>query len=503
MPKTAIVLAVSPFVAVALALFNPWLCLVVLAAFTLAGFLLRWPDLATLAVFFILYANLAVVASKFHGVPQVFAGSFLLLLCLPLVNYLLIRRQKIIIDRPLRWMFGFLLVALTSALFAADWSESASWIGTYLLEGVVLYFLIINVVRNVATLRRAVWALVLAGSFMGFFVAVSEVTQSFDSDLAGLAQRDTSRGVDQVQSNGVHLLRTREKVRTSHRAEGTIGEPNRFAQVMLVVLPLALFRFWNESSPLLRLGAAGAGFLIAGGAMLSYSRGGFLALAMMVGLLVSLGYVRLKHAVAGALVGMLLVAVVAPGYVLRMSSIRGVEQLFAPDSAVDADGATRGRMTEMLSALMVFLDYPVLGVGPGQYAPYYSIDYQANPDIAFRNIQESRRAHSLYLEVAAELGAVGLGTLLAIVYMVSRRLWRVRRECMERHPRLAHFATGFWFSLVAYMGTAMFLHLSYQRYFWMILALSAAAVRVLEQEIRHDAGTGSEFATLDGVAVSA
>ena len=97
-PKAAVVLAVSPVVAIALLAFNPWLCLAVLAAFALTGFLLRWPDLETLAVLFVLYANLAVVASKFHGVPQIFAGSFLLLLGLPLVNYLLIRREKIIVD---------------------------------------------------------------------------------------------------------------------------------------------------------------------------------------------------------------------------------------------------------------------------------------------------------------------------------------------------------------------------------------------------------------------
>jgi hypothetical protein len=42
------------------------------------------------------------------------------------------------------------------------------------------------------------------------------------------------------------------------------------------------------------------------------------------------------------------------------------------DAKVAPDGAIKGRATEMLAALAVYLDHPFIGVGPGQYVPFYS-----------------------------------------------------------------------------------------------------------------------------------
>jgi hypothetical protein len=41
---------------------------------------------------------------------------------------------------------------------------------------------------------------------------------------------------------------------------------------------------------------------------------------------------------------------------------------------------------------------------------------------------------------------------------------------------------GFLFALIAYLASAMFLHLSYQRYFWAVLALASAALWVLRRD---------------------
>jgi putative inorganic carbon (hco3(-)) transporter len=47
-------------------------------------------------------------------------------------------------------------------------------------------------------------------------------------------------------------------------------------------------------------------------------------------------------------------------------------------------------------------------------------------------------------------------------------------------------ASSFFFALVAYMGTAFFLHLSYQRYFWLLLALASSTIWALEHERRSE-----------------
>jgi hypothetical protein len=52
-------------------------------------------------------------------------------------------------------------------------------------------------------------------------------------------------------------------------------------------------------------------------------------------------------------------------------------------------------------------------------------------------------------------------------------------------------AAGFMLALVGYLASGLFLHLSYARYFWLILALGGAAAAVILQATADDATTES------------
>jgi len=181
--------------------------------------------------------------------------------------------------------------------------------------------------------------------------------------------------------------------------------------------------------------------------------------------------------IGGALVFVLVVAV-APGYRERLATLQGARGLFSNQAPEQPDAVTRGRATEMLPALNVFRDHPIFGVGPGQYSPFYSISYHMNPEIAFRYIPKSRRAHNLYAELAAETGILGLTVFCSIFSWLLYRLWQARRRWARSRPDLANLATTFVFSIAAYLGTAMFLHLSYERYYWLLLAAATAALQI-------------------------
>jgi len=180
--------------------------------------------------------------------------------------------------------------------------------------------------------------------------------------------------------------------------------------------------------------------------------------------------------------------VAAPGYFNRIQTIEGVGGLFSDTAESRPDGTTRGRLTEMLAAFMCFVDYPILGVGPGQYTPFYSNEYQSDPDIAFRVLGRQRRAHILYFELAAETGLLGIGTFLAMPLLITFRLWKLRRRAAGVRPDIANLATSLWFALIAYLGTAVFLHFSYQRYYWFLLALAGAAVQIFTRELQGEQG---------------
>ena len=86
--------------------------------------------------------------SRFHGSPKAVALSFLLLFGVPLLYYVLYRREKLILDQTFRLMLAFLLATTVSACFAQSLGIALEWILIFAVEGLVLYFLITNVVRS-------------------------------------------------------------------------------------------------------------------------------------------------------------------------------------------------------------------------------------------------------------------------------------------------------------------------------------------------------------------
>jgi O-antigen ligase len=138
----------------------------------------------------------------------------------------------------------------------------------------------------------------------------------------------------------------------------------------------------------------------------------------------------------------------------------------------------------------------LLGVGPGQFLPVSSTTDMSNPDIALRRITERRRAHTLYFELAAETGILGLFTFLGIVGLVQVRLWKAWRRWRRRNqPELAALAAAFFLGIVGYLVTGIFLHLAFQRYYWLLLGMAGAALQVMaDEDWRYLHGNGAASA---------
>jgi O-antigen ligase len=76
------------------------------------------------------------------------------------------------------------------------------------------------------------------------------------------------------------------------------------------------------------------------------------------------------------------------------------------------------------SALNIFKDYPILGVGPGNYGGLMQ-DYY--PDQA-KGARKHLHAHNTYLEVLAEMGILGLLSLLWILALFFRQGYRAIKK---------------------------------------------------------------------------
>jgi hypothetical protein len=469
----------------------------------LVALFLARPDMVLPLYVALAYANGLAILGSIAGNASLVGVSLTGLLGLTVFMNWFVRQKGVAIDRPFLLMILFLAAVLASAMLAKDVELAFSWILTYLLEGVVLYFLIINSIRRLETLRTVIWTLMFVASVLSTLGVYQEVTHSYHLKFGGLMERNLEHGLGNETDSSEGFGRSREKILISNRATGPAGGPNRFAQNLLFVLPLAMMQMWSERKKSLKIAAGVATLLILCGVFLTYSRGGFLALVVLMAIMILLGYLRIRHFVLGFGLVLFLVSVLAPGYLTRMDTMRGMNR-FTEDigEKKSGDGAIRGRLTEMLAALNVFLDYPLLGVGPGHYSPYYSIEYMSNPRIAFRALDTTRRAHSLYFELAAETGVIGLALFLAMILHVLRALWGLRRRWMQTRSDLANLATGLFLGLLMYYTTGLFLHLSFQRYYWLFFGMAAAAIQLLRQ------AEGEEAAAADacvgaGIAPSA
>ncbi|CAA9566361.1 MAG: hypothetical protein AVDCRST_MAG87-1988 [uncultured Thermomicrobiales bacterium] len=190
------------------------------------------------------------------------------------------------------------------------------------------------------------------------------------------------------------------------RATGIYSHPNNLAlfleRTLLLSLPALLFR---PREPLLWLSCLvqGAGF------MLTFSRGGLLAVGVGVGILLLMLGKRQWFRTGIALT----VGVAAVLFVL------GRERLFD----LGGSGSEPTRFAIWRSSMRMLLDHPVFGVGPDQFLYQYGrryIEPSAWPE------RYTSHPHNIVLDVWLRLGAAGVGAFAVLATGVSSFVWRMR-----------------------------------------------------------------------------
>ena len=173
----------------------------------------------------------------------------------------------------------------------------------------------------------------------------------------------------------------------------------------------------------------------------TYSRGAFLGLATLLGVLIWRSPWRMRFA-AGVLVAGLIVVPLAPQALKdRIASIQ------AQESAETRDGSAAGRIEAWITAWRIAVAHPFAGEGfralwnPeiwNEYFGYNSLNYT---NYGY-NALAIRDVHSLYFEVLSEHGFLGFGLYIAIIVSAMVTLAGVRRR-WKGHPEygyLSHYA---------------------------------------------------------------
>jgi O-antigen ligase len=183
---------------------------------------------------------------------------------------------------------------------------------------------------------------------------------------------------------------------------GMFGNPNDLAMNMVVFLPFAILWLFREA-PAWKRGIAGvSALLMLLTIVFTRSRAGTVGLVAMVGLLL-INSIRVKPAIAAAtLAGVLAAVPFAPSsYWDRMSSIFEKEK--------DTTGSRQARIDLMKEGLRIYAEHPVFGVGLGQFINF-------DPE---NREHPWRVTHNALLQVATELGTVGLIPFLYLLWCAA------------------------------------------------------------------------------------
>jgi hypothetical protein len=431
------------------------------------------PELATTGVVFALWANVATVAVRFHNVPAIAAGASFLVLGIPLFYYVVIRREPMRMNAVIGLMLVYLVVQVASAEFSADITASFPALAVFSLQGIVLYFLILNTVRTHAQLQRCLWAMVLVGVLLGTLSFIQRVTHSYRKDFAGFAvsnpfdqAREAADPTEPVKQSEDQQL---EAMYPSWRAMGSLGDPNFYAQIMIVLMPIALLQLWANPGWRVRLSALLALAAILCGVVLSYSRGATLTLCALVAALLAFRYLRLRYVVPVILAVIIFLAITDPMFIRRIQTLGGESNPRAADISI------LERKTYQIGAWHIFLDHPLLGVGFGQ-SPKYVQRYGR----MYGNMLGPKdvAAHNMYLQILAETGLVGFAAFLLILWAVVRPMFALRRYWAQSRPEYAHTLTSLMLGLLLFLVTSIFLHLALTRYFYLLLGLCGAATAI-------------------------
>jgi hypothetical protein len=202
------------------------------------------------------------------------------------------------------------------------------------------------------------------------------------------------------------------------RASGIFPDPHMFSIFIGMALPLALVFFLQATAPYKKYwGIVFMGILI--GDLLSFSRGAYVALlgATVVALFASgrMSYFSLRQKWAGFIFGMVVLVMLA-------SSPIGT-RFFSSFSQDDGSNIERLRLWQ--EAVYHVSERPFFGVGLGNYA------ITVHPGASSR---DPIYAHNLFLDIAVEIGLVGLFFFVALLGVATLGLWN---SWKREHNRLA------------------------------------------------------------------
>ena len=305
------------------------------------------------------------------------------------------------------------------------WPPLAWAVAAFVLYAVARYF-----TADIEYVARQELIRILLYAFL-FLAVVSnlydqDATDTISYTLTFVAALASSYAVAQFLHHSNHVWNLTAPY--PGRASGTYINPNHFAGFLELVLPLPLaFLLAGRVSVVTRLVLAYAALSILAGLTVTLSRGGWVAAAAGIFMLLGFLLCHQNHRVRALLV--LLVLLAGGGFFTvhyLSKNVAYMRRVVKPDDTGPSVLDTAARLQMWGPAVQMWRDHFWWGVGPGHYdyrfREYRPEGFQQRPD----------HAHNDYLELVADWGAAGgvivFGGLGIFIFGLVKTWPHVRRE---------------------------------------------------------------------------
>lgn len=273
-------------------------------------------------------------------------------------------------------------------------------------------------------------------------------------------------------------------------------DENYVAAMMGLAVAIAYFVMFAEKSQGIKLTLAVSIVIFVGAIALGNnpSRGGFIGLCAVAVYCLARSPRKGLGITAFALIGVALVAIAGPSFWAEIST-----------SADLGDGTADVRLEIWKAGFQMWKSHPFIGVGADNFR-WVIGDVQsfAQFEKFGRSLAGSIIAHSLWVEMLAELGIAGTLITGILVYRTWTDLGRIRGAALRsaagpnHDPRLVQYrcyADAIRAGILAVLVNGLFLSLFYYSHLWLMIAVGSALSYVYKTTASPELLTAGEPAT--------
>ena len=437
--------------------------------------ILQKPELGTYLIIFTVFTNLSDLFTE-RGLPSINKPLVAIMLFAIFAN-LILRTGKLSPLPKFTRVEGALalyFLAVIASSFVARNQDRALNFTFDLAKDIAICVCIYITINSKEKWKSAINVLLLTVAFVAILGVIHTLMGSSQT-FGGLAQESAFGQT----TNGGEL-----------RYGGPIAESNIWGQVLVSILPIALYRVAKAHSVRSEILAIVSSLFILLAMLFTQSRGAFVALVFVLIFIAIDLRIKSTTLLAFTSIGLILLFVVPSKYTER---IRTLDIFFQPnqDSALTQDESVEGRREKMLVGLAMFRDNPFLGVGFANYTDnYWTYAGNLGLEASARNVNSettARQPHSLYIEIMAETGIFGITTFLAFLGMLLSGLYQTRTKINANlknpDPDWPAWISSLMMSLFTYLVAGFFLHGIGFRFIWVLAGLALAAIHLAPKPV--------------------